>query len=205
LAGFVRARSFQRPAAPAARPAVGSRHDSRGHTDVAAACRPTHARGTPSKRGNVALREPHGDTAARSMSRFTRARSDMPRRACRSGSAPGATLRPLHVAPGPRVARHPSPWLSLHELGKGDMRARTRRLAQVCSATPIDDKVALPGRPKRHGERSVSPDAIVWSDLGDRGLVGPLSHGATCATAYVASLDRGERHGHARMSLQRGG
>jgi hypothetical protein len=38
--------------------------------------------------------------------------------------------------------------MSLDELVKGDMPARMRRLKYVCSATLIDDKVALPA----HGE-----------------------------------------------------
>ncbi len=92
--------------------------------------------------------------------------------------------------------------MSLHALVKGDMRARMCRLTHVRSATWIDDEVALLGRPERHGKRSMSPDAVVWSDIGDGAMSGPLPHGATFSTAYVASPDRGERHGRAPMSLR---
>ena len=94
--------------------------------------------------------------------------------------------------------------MSLDEVMKGDMHARMRRLTHERSATCIDDNVALAGRPERHVEQSVSPHPIVWSDMSDRALVRPMSHEATLSTAYVASLDRGVRHGHARMSLHRG-
>ena len=75
--------------------------------------------------------------------------------------------------------------MSLDELVKGDIPARMCRLAYVCNATCIDDNVALAGLPERHVERSVSPHPIVWSDMSDRALVGPMSHGATLSTAYV--------------------
>jgi hypothetical protein len=120
---------------------------------------------------------------------------------CRASHACGATCQSEHVAPEPREAPRPNPGMSLDELVKGDMPARVRRLTNVRSATFIDDNVALPAHRERHVERSVSPDAIVWSDKSDRPFVGPLPYGATFSTAAVASLDRRARHGHACMSL----
>ena len=136
--------------------------------DVAAACRPTHATGTTSKRVNVALLERSSDAATRSMSRFTRLRSDMPTRACRSGSVRGATSKPLPVARRAREGRHARATLSLDELVKGDMPGRVRRLTHGCSVTSIDDKVAPSGRPERHVARSMSLHPIIRSDMDDR-------------------------------------
>ena len=125
-----------------------------------------------------------------------------PRRVSRACEA---TCPREHVAPDPCASRRPRPCTSLDGLVKGDVPARVRRLTHVSRATRIDDKVAPPARRGRHGARSVSPDAVVWSDTDDRAFVGSLSHGATFSTAFGASLDRGARHGHARMSLHRGG
>jgi hypothetical protein len=94
--------------------------------------------------------------------------------------------------------------MSLDELVKGDMPARICRLAPVCSATSIDDNVALPSRTERHVKRSVSLDPVVWSDMSDMAFAWTVASGATFSTAYVASPDRKVRHGHARMSLHQG-
>jgi hypothetical protein len=57
--------------------------------------------------------------------------------------------------------------MSLNELVKGDMPARTCRLTHVCSATCIENNVALPSYPERHLSRGMSPDPIDWSDILD--------------------------------------
>jgi hypothetical protein len=162
--------------------------------DVAPACRRTRASGAPSKSMNVALLERSNDAATRSMSRFTRVRSDIPRRACRSGSPGGATYQGEHVAPDPRDARHTNPRMSLDELVKGDMPARLCRLTHVCSATLIDDNVAPPAQPERHVKRCVSPDAIVRSDIHD--LVCRLTRlaSATWTRRHVAAPRLVKRH-----------
>jgi hypothetical protein len=91
--------------------------------------------------------------------------------------------------------------MSLDGLVKGDMPARMRRLTHVCSATFIDDKVALPAHGERHVKRCMSPDAIVWSDIHDRvcRLTRPAS--ATWTRRHVAALGLVRRHSLARCEM----
>jgi hypothetical protein len=56
--------------------------------------------------------------------------------------------------------------MSLDEIVKGDMGARERCYTCAGTATRIEDKVAPPARPERHGRQRASPKDYFFFCLG---------------------------------------
>ena len=140
--------------------------------DLAAACRPTHARGVTSERANVAFLERSGDASP----------------VC------GATCWRKHVARDPSEVRHRRLCMSLDELVKRDMAARMGRFTHLSSATCLGDHVAPHARPERHRPSTVSLGPTVWSDMPRRPCRSTRSRRATWGVEHVAPPNRMERH-----------
>src|SRR5450432_2701916 len=81
---------------------------------------------------------------------------------------------------------------------------RSGEASKVCGATWQGDHVARHGRVERHDRASMSPEAIVRSDMHDVAVVAAMLCRATFSTDHVASLDSEERHRRASMSLHSG-
>jgi hypothetical protein len=149
---------------------------------------------SPCKRVNIALLEGSRDAATRSMSRFTRVRCDMPRRACRSGSVRGATCQTLHVARRARDGRHSRANVSPRIGVQGDMHRRQCRSGRSPRATCGAESVAPPNCLERHERPGIGRTHVSWSDILDRICRPTRPESAAWTRMHVAAQGMVTRH-----------